>query len=49
MKNKYRIPNKEPQNDEVFNSKFDISCSTFCGSKERSNILTLIYIFFAGS
>jgi len=25
--------NKEPQNVEGFTSIFDISCSTFCGSK----------------
>jgi len=27
--------NKEPQNDEVITSIFDIPCSTFCGSKSR--------------
>ena len=27
------MSNKEPQNDEVFTSAFDIFCSTFCGSK----------------
>ena len=25
--------NKEPQNDEVITSKFEIPCSIFCGSK----------------
>jgi hypothetical protein len=27
--------NKEPQNDEVITSIFEIPCSTFCGSKRR--------------
>jgi hypothetical protein len=27
--------NKEPQNDEVITSIFEITCSTFCGSKRR--------------
>ena len=27
--------NKEPHNAEVITSIFDISCSIFCGSKER--------------
>ena len=27
--------NKKPQNDEVMTSIFEISCSTFCGSKKR--------------
>ena len=27
--------NKEPQNDEVITSIFEIPCSTFCGSERR--------------
>jgi hypothetical protein len=27
--------NKEPQNDEVITSIFEIPCSIFCGSKRR--------------
>jgi hypothetical protein len=27
--------NKEPQNDEVITSIFEIPCSTFCGSRRR--------------
>jgi hypothetical protein len=27
--------NKEPQNDEVITSIFEIPCWTFCGSKRR--------------
>jgi len=27
--------NKEPQNDEVITSIFEIPCLTFCGSKRR--------------
>jgi len=33
LKSKYRITNKEPQNDEGCTSTFNISCSIFCGSK----------------
>jgi hypothetical protein len=27
--------NKEPQNEEVITSLFEIPCSTFCGSERR--------------
>jgi len=30
--------NKEPKNDEVFTSIFEIPCSIFCGSKRRQLI-----------
>jgi hypothetical protein len=33
--------NKEPQNDEVITSLFEIHCSTFCGSKPAAQIPNL--------
>jgi len=33
--------NKEPQNDEVITSLFEIHCSTFCGSKPAAQIQNL--------